>query len=212
MANGFFHCKVIEGDAVALQFDLIDPVTPIAKADFVTGSINNPVLIPQPVNLFKFTGTQSNGSDDGTMIGVDNESTTLKAQLLMDTDAVQAGSFTATEDFPIVNTTDATPTPLGSGWELPEGKRVLIDITFDAQRTDSFDLYTRSLRYVIFRLQGGPATAFDDEDQYYKHGPNNITGELILSGNVIQAQVTGQVAQDWKWSIIGLTFELETLV
>ena len=210
MPNGFFHCKVIDSVAVALQVDSSDPVTPISQADFVTGSIVNPLQVPQSPFLYKYTGTQSNGSVDGTMDAVDNQVTSLKARLIMGGNIVDYDSFTLKGSNPTVTTTDATTTNIGNPWEVQEGKRLFITTLIDAERTDSLDLYNRALRYVIYREVGGSAI-IDDEDQYYKNGPNSIKAELILSGNNIQGQVTGLVGQTWNWRLVEFNFDIEDL-
>lgn len=210
MSTGYFHCKLIDGFAIALQVDTVDPVTPIALADFVTGAITNPLATLQKPTLFQYDGSQVNGSTDGSMVGVNDQDATLKADILLDTDAVQLQSFTNIQDFPTVTTNDNTLTDIGESWEFPEGKRAVIRIIFDAERTDSFDLYTRELLYVIYRETGG-ATVIDDENQNYRNGPSNIRGEINLAGNDLRPQVTGRNGQTWNWRIIQYDFRLEDL-
>ncbi len=211
----YFHCYIVEGSiAVCVQKDAIDPVTPIAGANFVTGDVTDSTFTSstgQSIYEFKYGGTQSNGSVDGNIVAVANETVSLKAELAFSPDANQINSFSALGEFPTVATTTNTVTDLGNAWLLPEGKILFIDITFDAQRTDSFDLFRRSLRYTFYRKVAG-STIEEDADQYYLNAAGGIDAELIIATNSIKAQVTGKNGQNWSWKISAFNFELEDLI
>jgi len=200
----FFHCVDIDGVNIALQVDTSDPVTPISQADFVTGDITNPLVGNQNVFLFKYTGTASNGSTDGTMIAVDDEVISFKALMLMNADTVKLDDIP--ESAALASTTDATPTVIGA---LPvrEDVSLLVTVAIHAARTDASEETAYWVRrYTFIRITTG-ALAVESSKLIDKNNPGGMNAVLVVSGNYIHAQVTGSAAETWKWAIAELKID-----
>ncbi len=213
MANAWFHCKVIDSLAVCLKKVTIDPVdVPISEADFVTGEITDPTFtdVGQSIFVWKYTGTQSNGSTDGVIDAVGNEVTSFKAQIVMSTELVILNNLSELGYKPTLTTTDAIFQNIGDSWELAEGKRIFINIGIIATRTSgTFQVFSRRVRYEYYREVAGSVILVDD-NQYWKEGPG-LKAEIIINTNDLQVRVRGNGSNTWEWTIVQFEFELEDL-
>jgi len=200
MANAYFHCKIVDTIAICIQKDLIDPVTPITQADFVTGAIPDLMVNDaQDITLFKYTGTQSNGSVDGVLAATNNQVYSVIAKLALTTTTDVEQFSVELNDFSTVNTTDATITNIGPAFPVGIKKYIHIDFQVMAARTDSEDYFRVGIWYDFKRKTGSLSLLKDTE--YDKLQVGGLEGYLEVSGNSIQAKVKGQIAEDWTWTI-----------
>lgn len=212
MANAWFHYKVIDSLAVCLKKVTVDPVdVPISQADFVTGEITDPTFTAagQSIFVWKYTGTQSNGSTDGAINAVNDAITTYKAKIVMSTNEIILNNLAGLGYNPQLTTTNDTVTNYGNPWELLEGKRIFIDIGIIATRTDSFQTFSRRLRYEFWREVGG-STTLKDDNQYWKEGPG-LRADILIVSNDLQVKVRGKSSQTWEWLQPHFEFELGDL-
>lgn len=200
----YFHCIIVETIAVCVAKAAIDPVTPIAGADFVTGNITDPTFSSntgQVLTLFKFTGTQSNGSVDGTIVAVNDDRVSLEADLLFSTDTGEL-SLDNFGVFAAVSTDDNVTTAIGKEIEIPENKRLIIDVTFNGNRTDVAGTYlAKSISYGFSRKVGGSLQE-DFSVNHYKNGPGSLQADIVVNSNNIKGEVKGISSQDWDWKIL----------
>ena len=195
----WFHCKVIDTTAVVIKKVTVDPVdVPIAQATFVTGEITNPIRLSQSVFLFKYTGTQSNGSVNGVITTLDDEVMSIQGEFALSTDPIFA-SLAELGIFPTVTTINDTLTDLGDEFPVNENIYIHIDFQVTAIRTDGPDEYFRIGIYYDFYRDNGGSLTLHESTEYDKVG--GLQADLVVSGNAIQAEVLGNAAEDWAWTL-----------
>ena len=197
----FFHCVNIDGVEVALQVDSSDPVTPISEADFVTGDITDPLLGHQTVFLFQYNGDPSNGSTDGDMVGVDDDNISRKAEILMNADGVLP--IDDLVGAKVTTTTDATPVIIDE-LKIQESRAVTLSIKIMMVRNDGSNESVSwwSYYYSYMRLTGGSLAEIGSPILLGKDTAGGGDAELIVSGEYIQVQVTGESSPAvMKWTI-----------
>lgn len=196
----YFHCKIIDTIRVCIKVEETDPVTPIPEADFVTGDVVNPVIGHQKIFIFKYGGGLAvDGDTDGTIVGINDASLSLRGRILLNTDSAFIQELLENGSPSTTITTDAVTALFG---QLPinAGLSIHIKISIHAVRTDASEKTAFwEYRYSFIRVAG--TLVREKEILISQDRPGGMNAELIASSNNIELEVKGRVGETWKWTI-----------